>query len=153
MEAKWWTKKNSQLTKIKLEKPVKTDYMSLGETQMASTAKTWVPPPSVSVVIGTKTTSLTTLRPDKFTARLMARSASAKCSITSLFVSKLFLTYPFLVGSQDLKCLCKHSCHDHDPNGKRKCLKSPNCRNNCTGFASSHHCNCGQTFDMHETVF
>ena len=61
---------------------------------------------------------------------------------------KMFDYIP-IFGSQDLKCLCKHSCQDHNPNGKRECLK---CKT-CSGFTSKHHCNCEQTFDMHQTVF
>jgi len=69
--------------------------MSLGEMQMAWIAKTWVPPPSVSVVTGTKTTFSTILKPDKSTAKPMVRNASAKCSIISQSVSKFFKFYPF----------------------------------------------------------
>ena len=53
-------------------------------------------------------------------------------------------------GSQDLKCLCKHSCHEHDPNGIQICTR-PGCK--CSGFQSKHHCNCGMTYMEHETVF
>jgi len=50
-----------------------------------------------------------------------------------------------------LKCLCKHSCKDHNPN-TRKCLK-PGCKNCHTGFTSKHGCSCPDVFDEHETVF
>ena len=122
---------------------------------MVLTARIWGPLPSVFAVIGTRSTSLITSRQGRSIAELMARNASAKCLITFPFVSKLKFIYPVFnsVGSQDLKCLCKHSCHDHNPNGNRKCLKEPNCRNNCTGFQSKHHCNCGMTFDQHQTTF
>lgn len=56
-------------------------------------------------------------------------------------------------GSQDFKCLCKHSHLDHDPNGKRKCINNKSCKNGCNGFTSSHHCGCGMTYDEHHTVF
>lgn len=54
-----------------------------------------------------------------------------------------------LVGSQDLKCLCKHSCHEHDPNSK-KCGRQA-CK--CAHFTSVHACSCGAAFDIHETMF
>jgi hypothetical protein len=50
-----------------------------------------------------------------------------------------------------LKCLCKHSCHDHNPN-TFKCLK-PGCKNCPTGFTSKHGCACPEIFNDHETVF
>ncbi|CDW85039.1 UNKNOWN [Stylonychia lemnae] len=63
---------------------------------------------------------------------------------------KMF-TYIPIFGSQDLKCLCKHSCKDHHPN-TRKCLK-PGCKNCHSGFTSKHGCSCPDVFDNHETVF
>ncbi len=57
----------------------------------------------------------------------------------------------FLVGSQDLKCLCKHSYKEHHPN-TRKCLRV-GCKNCGTGFTSKHGCACPEIYDDHHTVF
>ena len=65
---------------------------------------------------------------------------------------KMFDYIP-VFGSQDLKCLCKHSCKEHNPNGARKCGRGPNCKGGCMGFTSKHHCSCGLTFNEHQTVF
>ena len=58
--------------------------------------------------------------------------------------------FVFSVGSQDLKCLCKHSFTEHQPNTK-KCQK-PGCKT-CHGFTSKHGCNCPLVYDEHQTVF
>lgn len=50
-------------------------------------------------------------------------------------------------GSNDVKCLCKHSYSLHD-NIKRNCTK-PGC--NCSNFGSKFTCNCGKPFDDHYT--
>ena len=50
-------------------------------------------------------------------------------------------------GSNDIKCLCKHSYSLHD-NKSRKCTKS-GCL--CKGFGSKFTCNCGLPFDDHKT--
>lgn len=107
---------------------------------------------SVFVDIVLKNTILIIFRPDKSTAEeiLKEELVNANSFVTFQFVSIKFLLI-YIVGSQDLKCLCKHSCHDHEPNGIRKCLK-PGCKG-CGGFSSKHHCNCGLTFNEHETVF
>mmetsp|Transcript_921 Transcript_921/g.1650 ORF Transcript_921/g.1650 Transcript_921/m.1650 type:complete len:251 (+) Transcript_921:12-764(+) len=62
---------------------------------------------------------------------------------------KMFEYIP-IFGSQDLKCLCKHSCTDHDPNGVRKCQRA-GC--SCIAFNSKHSCNCGLSIMQHETIF
>ena len=51
-------------------------------------------------------------------------------------------------GSNDIKCLCKHSYSDHD-NVKRCCTK-PNCK--CVEFGSKFTCNCTYTYDDHVTT-
>ncbi len=56
-----------------------------------------------------------------------------------------------IVGSQDLKCLCKHSFKDHNP-VTRKCQK-PGCKNCTTSFTSKHGCACPLIYDDHVTVF
>ena len=72
--------------------------------------------------IDLKNIILIIFRQDKLTAEeiLKQELVNANSFITFQFVSIKFLLI-YLVGSQDLKCLCKHSCHDHDPNGIRKC--------------------------------
>jgi len=49
-------------------------------------------------------------------------------------------------GSNDIKCLCKHSYDLHDP-ATRVCNK---CK--CSGFGSKFTCNCSYTYDEHNTV-
>jgi hypothetical protein len=61
---------------------------------------------------------------------------------------KLFSYVP-VYGSQDLKCLWKHSCKIHDPK-TRKCTK-PGCK--WGDFSSKHPWSCGLNFNDHETVF
>ena len=61
---------------------------------------------------------------------------------------KMFSYVP-IFGSQDLKCLCKHSYRDHQPNSK-KCQK-PGCK--CALFNSKHGCGCNLVYNDHETVF
>lgn len=56
-----------------------------------------------------------------------------------------------IVGSQDLKCLCKHSCTEHHPNTK-KCQRA-GCKNCSGGFNSKHGCSCPYLFGDHVTVF
>lgn len=51
-------------------------------------------------------------------------------------------------GSNDIKCLCKHSYSLHD-NTKRNCTK-PGC--NCNEFGSKFTCNCSYTYDDHMTT-
>lgn len=51
-------------------------------------------------------------------------------------------------GSNDVKCLCKHSYSLHD-NIKRHCTK-PGCT--CNQFGSKFTCNCGTPFDDHVTT-
>lgn len=63
-------------------------------------------------------------------------------------VCKLFDYIP-VFGSQDLKCMCKHSCHEHNPNGARKCSRGAGCKGGCVGFTSSFSCSCGYTFNEH----
>ena len=80
------------------------------------------------------------------------KNASVNYFVTFQYVSLgVFLKFNLLVGSQDLKCLCKHSCHEHNPNTK-KCERA-GCKSNCTHFTSVHACSCGAPFDVHETVF
>ena len=56
-----------------------------------------------------------------------------------------------LVGSQDLKCLCKHSFKEHHP-VTRKCQRA-GCKNCSTSFTSKHGCACPLIYDDHKTVF
>lgn len=107
---------------------------------------------SVSVDIDLKNIILIMYKQGKLIVRQMRSRelVNVNSFIIFQFVSINFLLI-YLVGSQDLKCLCKHSCHDHEPNGIRKCLK-PGCKG-CGGFSSKHHCNCGLTFNEHETIF
>lgn len=51
-------------------------------------------------------------------------------------------------GSNDVKCLCKHSYSLHD-NVKRNCTK-PGCK--CSSFGSKFTCNCACPFDEHMTL-
>ena len=51
-------------------------------------------------------------------------------------------------GSNDVKCLCKHSYSLHD-NVKRNCTK-PGCQ--CSSFGSKFTCNCAYAFDDHITT-
>jgi len=77
--------------------------------------------------IDTKIITRIILRQEKFTVMTNLRvNANAKCSPIYQFVSfkiishfslNSFIFLNTIVGSQDLKCLCKHSCKEHDPNG------------------------------------
>jgi hypothetical protein len=104
--------------------------MSIGVIWMAKTAKPLDQLVNASVDIDLKSTLVTISRQERSIAEqkgLMVKNANAKCLNTYLFVSRFsisnsYLFVYFLVGSQDLKCLCKHSCKDHDPNTKM-CLK------------------------------
>ena len=49
-------------------------------------------------------------------------------------------------GSLDIKCNCKHSYEDHDPNTK-KCLKCGVCKK----FSSNYTCDCKLPYDLHHT--
>ena len=49
-------------------------------------------------------------------------------------------------GSLDIKCNCKHSYEDHDPNSK-KCLKGCG----CAKFSSNYTCDCRMPYDAHHT--
>ena len=60
---------------------------------------------------------------------------------------KLFEYIP-VHGSNDIKCLCKHSYTLHD-NLKRNCTK-PGCT--CSSFGSKMTCNCTNPFDDHMTL-
>lgn len=60
---------------------------------------------------------------------------------------KLFEYVP-VHGSNDVKCLCKHSYSLHD-NITRKCTK-PGCK--CIEFGSKFTCNCSYPFDEHMTI-
>ena len=115
------------------------------------TASQWVLPVNASVVIDIKTIFLTTLIQRLFIVDHQRINANASFSATFQYVSDsiAFKHLLFLVGSQDLKCLCKHSCHDHNPNTK-KCEKA-GCK--CAEFTSVHSCSCGAPFNVHKTVF
>lgn len=58
-------------------------------------------------------------------------------------------SYVPVYGSNDLKCLCKHSFREHNP--QTKTCERPNCR--CQGFSSTHSCTCSQHYNTHSTVF
>ena len=73
---------------------------------------------SAFAVIASKITSSIMLRKEKYTAAHL--SAHAKCSTMYPYVIILLPTKFCLVGSQDLKCLCKHSYKEHHP-VTRKC--------------------------------
>lgn len=49
-------------------------------------------------------------------------------------------------GSMNLKCMCKHSYEDHEPNSK-KCLKGCG----CPKFTSNYTCDCRMPYDAHFT--
>ena len=75
-------------------------------------------------------------------------NANAKVSHIFLFVSKknIVLDNIFnIVGSQDFKCLCKHSHSEHD-SISRKCFRAK-CQ--CAQFISKHSCNCGLQYPDH----
>mmetsp|Transcript_12959 Transcript_12959/g.9382 ORF Transcript_12959/g.9382 Transcript_12959/m.9382 type:complete len:137 (-) Transcript_12959:270-680(-) len=73
--------------------------------------------------------------------KIYCRTAKCPCKMYSLVP---------IFGSQDLKCLCKHSYTEHHPN-TRKCLNKKGCR--CVQFDSKHGCGCNQVYNDHETVF
>lgn len=52
-------------------------------------------------------------------------------------------------GSNDFKCLCKHSYTEHDPVSK-KCAKGL-C--GCNRFNSTWSCSCGAKYNEHTTIF
>mmetsp|Transcript_13450 Transcript_13450/g.14911 ORF Transcript_13450/g.14911 Transcript_13450/m.14911 type:complete len:411 (-) Transcript_13450:6-1238(-) len=53
-------------------------------------------------------------------------------------------------GSADFKCVCKHSCTEHDPITKRCKVGRCACPQK---FTSSYSCNCGTKHMAHKTVF
>jgi hypothetical protein len=53
-------------------------------------------------------------------------------------------------GTQDVKCVCKHSYDTHNVTGKRKC-KTGGCT--CAGFHTSISCSCREQYSSHTTVF
>jgi len=55
--------------------------------------------------------------------------------------------YVPVYGSNDVKCLCKHSYSLHD-NITRKCTKCDTCKK----FGSKFTCNCTPTYDDHKTI-
>jgi len=57
--------------------------------------------------------------------------------------------YVPIYGSNDLKCLCKHSFREHDP--LQKACTRRACR--CQGFSSTHSCSCSRHYNDHETRF
>lgn len=57
--------------------------------------------------------------------------------------------YVPVYGSNDLKCLCKHSYTKHNPLSKR--CENPACR--CGEFSSTHSCSCSRHYNDHETRF
>ena len=82
---------------------------------------------------------------EKYTVR--QRSANAKVSHIFPFVrkNKILENLLNIVGSQDFKCLCKHSHSEHDSNS-RKCFRAK-CQ--CAQFISKHSCNCGLQYPDH----
>jgi len=73
------------------------------------------------------------------TKNVNCKTAKCKC--------KLFDYVP-VYGSNDCKCLCKHSYNLHDP-VSRKCGR-PGCV--CTKFSSKFTCNCTYPYDDHMTT-
>ena len=115
----------------------KTDSMSTLGTVTDRIAERLGQVLSAFAVIATKITSSIILKIEKFTAVLP--NARAKCLITYQFVSQ-FASQNCSVGSQDLKCLCKHSYKEHHP-VTRKCQRA-GCKNCATSFTSKHGCAC-----------
>ena len=80
--------------------------------------------------------------------KIYCRTAKCGCKMFDYvpICNQIILTNS-VVGSQDLKCLCKHSHKDHHP-VTRKCLK-PGCKNCSTSFTSKHGCACPLVYDDH----
>lgn len=57
--------------------------------------------------------------------------------------------YVPVYGSNDLKCLCKHSYKEHHPL-KKNCGRA-SCK--CAQFSSTHSCSCSLHYNAHETKF
>ena len=72
------------------------------------------------------------------TKKVNCKTAKCKCGL---------FNYIPVYGSNDVKCLCKHSYSLHDVVTK-KCGKC----NSCSHFTSKFTCNCTEPFDTHETV-
>lgn len=72
------------------------------------------------------------------TKKINCKTAKCKC--------KLYEYIP-VYGSNDVKCLCKHSYSLHD-NITRKCTKCTTCQT----FGSKFTCNCTMTYDEHSTI-
>jgi hypothetical protein len=71
------------------------------------------------------------------TKKVKCKTPKCKCAI---------FDYVPVYGSNDVKCLCKHSHTLHDP-FKRNCSK---CQ--CTSFTSKFTCNCTMGYDDHQTT-
>jgi hypothetical protein len=71
------------------------------------------------------------------TKKVKCKTAKCKCPL---------FDYVPVYGSNDVKCLCKHSHTFHDPL-KRNCSK---CQ--CTNFTSKFTCNCTMGYDDHQTT-
>jgi hypothetical protein len=69
--------------------------------------------------------------------KVKCKTAKCKCAL---------FEYIPVYGSNDIKCLCKHSYSLHD-NTTRKCSK---CQ--CSNFGSKFTCNCTMTYDDHYTI-
>lgn len=72
------------------------------------------------------------------TKKVNCKQAKCKCSL---------FEYVPVYGSNDVKCLCKHSYSLHD-NQTRKCSKCQTCQK----FGSKFTCNCTSTYDDHKTI-
>jgi Protein FAM221A/B len=72
------------------------------------------------------------------TKKVNCKESKCKCVIYE---------YIPVYGSNDVKCLCKHSYSLHD-NGTRKCSKCTT----CVKFGSKFTCNCTMTYDEHKTI-
>ena len=72
------------------------------------------------------------------TKKINCKDPKCKCPL---------FNYIPVYGSNDVKCLCKHSYSLHNPVSK-KCGKC----NTCTYFGSKFTCNCTEPFDDHVTV-
>jgi hypothetical protein len=72
------------------------------------------------------------------TKKVTCKTSKCKCPL---------FNYVPVYGSNDVKCLCKHSYTEHDVM-KRNCTK-PKCI--CSGFGSKFTCNCTFTYDEHKT--
>ena len=153
-EAKWWVRQSFKRTRPRCEKKGRIDYMCIGgiwrQVQIVKPLDQRV---NASADTDSKSTISTMLKRKRCPATQLGQGVNANYSITFQSVSRneFYWTsvHLVLVGSQDFKCMCKHSCHEHNVL-TRKCTR-PNCK--CSGFTSKHSCSCGMSYEVHKTVF